>query len=113
MSTASYGACGKDGCGCLHFDVASDDKPKLCDCGHMRCFHAAVTAGRGTPRSGRKSVSELVAPIFYREVNNHLTENLSHSLPKCGLTDFRTHEVEGPNDEILCEIDTFGYMDRS
>ena len=61
-----------------------------------------------TPRSGRKSVSELVAPIFEREVNDHLTNHFSHSLPQCGLSnDFRTREIEG---RYALEIDSFGYI---
>lgn len=103
--SALYGACSQEGCGCLHFDGA-DDSPRECDCGHLRCFHAPSTAA-STPRSGRKSVSDLVAPIFEGEVNYHLTNHLSHSLPQCGLSDFRTREIEGCD---ALEIDSFGYM---
>jgi hypothetical protein len=36
--------------------------------GQKRCFHASLSAASAV-RSGRKSVLEMVAPIFKREVN--------------------------------------------
>jgi hypothetical protein len=47
------------------------------------------------------------APIFEREVKSHLT-----GLPECGLSDFRTRDIE-ENDETLVEIASFGYINHN
>jgi len=108
-TTMQRGKCNVPECCCCIFE-AKENSPKECECGHKRNFHL-VPSTEQTRRSlpGAKSVSEMVAPVFEKEVNLHLNQNLPSCLSRCRISDIRNWQIEDER-ETLLEMDSFGYI---
>jgi len=101
------GRCKQKDCACQKFD---SDTGKLCDCGHNRCMHLPPPASHyGSAHKLGKSISEMVAPSFEREVNGHLADHLPDCLSGCRISDIRNRSVvDETAGDALTEIDSFG-----